>query len=206
MGSLPFTGVKNKYFTEVVFYDSVRPMNTLRFRIPDRVFVILTIMVMVMTWALLIWIFPDLPPKIPTHFGPAGLPDGYGDKSWWLVAFPALVQTGLSLLFWLIYRHPQYANIPSTVLLTVMPEPYKGQLFALIQHMLVVLLVLMNILFAHITLTTISVALELQAGLNVWLMAGILIVMFSSIALYTVRMYRLAKIGAAKLRVGEETT
>lgn len=181
-------------------------MLALRFRIPDRVLVILTVVVMVITWALTIWAYPDLPTRVPTHFGPSVLPDNFGEKSWSLIALPAVIQTGLSLLFWWLYRHPQYSNIPSTLLITVMPEPQKAQLFAVIRHMLVVLLVLINILFAHITLTTIGVAFKVQAGLNVWLMAGILMVMFSSIALYTVRMYRLARAGAAILRVGGGTT
>ncbi len=173
--------------------------------IPDRVFVGLSLTVMVLTWAMAIWVYPDLPAKIPGHFGPSGQPDAYVDRTVWTVILPALLQVGLTGLFWWIYRHPQYSNIPSTVMITMMPEPYRGQLYRILRHLAVVMMLFINILFAHISLTTLSVSLGLSDGLNPWLMGGILLALFGFIGLTTVRLFRIAKLGVVALRANPPT-
>lgn len=180
-------------------------MNLVFRAIPDRIFVGLAVTVMVLTWAMAIWIYPDLPVKIPSHFGPSGQPDAYSDRTVWIVVLPGLLQAALTGLFWCIYRHPQYSNIPSTVMITMMPEPYRGHLYRILRHLAVVMMLFINIVFAHISLTTISVSLGLSDGLNPWLMGGIVLALFGFIGLTTVRLYRVAKAGATALRSGPPT-
>jgi uncharacterized membrane protein len=173
--------------------------------IPDRIFVGLAITVMALTWGMMIWIYPDLPAKIPSHFGPSGQPDAHVDRTVWTVILPGLLQVALTGLFWWIYRHPQYSNIPSTVMITMMPEPYRGQLYRILRHLTVVMMLCVNIVFAHISLTTISVSLGLSDGLNPWLMGGTMIALFGFLGLTTVRLYRVAKHGAMALRAQPPT-
>lgn len=168
-------------------------MPILYFRVPDRVFAWLSALVMLMTWALVIWAYPDLPERIPSHFGANGQPDGYSNKSFFSVAFPAILQLLLNGLFFWIYRRPQYASIPSTVLISLMPEPLRGNLFRLIRHMVVVMAVLINLLFAHISLATIGVAFQVTTGLNGWLVGGLIGLLLSYSIFYSVWMYRLVK-------------
>jgi uncharacterized membrane protein len=62
----------------------------------SRIFEILAVSIVGATWILALQVIPTLPPRIPTHFGLSGAPDGYGPaSSLWF--FPAFV-TGMYLL------------------------------------------------------------------------------------------------------------
>ncbi|MBI5466628.1 MAG: DUF1648 domain-containing protein [Candidatus Kerfeldbacteria bacterium] len=169
------------------------------FRIPDKIFAGLAVGVMVLTWAVAWWIFPDLPARIPTHFGITGQPDGFGPASWWNVFMPAVVQLALGLLFWWLYRHPQYSNLPSTIAITLVPEPYRVMLYRLIQHFLVVTLVIINLMMAHITIAIIGVAIGSLTGLNPWLIGGLVLLLLTVVAVYSVWLYRIATRGAREI-------
>jgi uncharacterized membrane protein len=62
----------------------------------SRIFEIVAVGIVAMAWILAVKAIPTLPPRIPTHFGLSGAPDGYGTaSSLWF--FPAFV-TGMYLL------------------------------------------------------------------------------------------------------------
>lgn len=75
---------------------------------------------------LAVWAWPQLPDRIPTHFGLDGHPDAWTDRSLWswfalpgiAVAFTALM--GLFRL--LLPSHPGWVNLPDRTRLSDLPE------------------------------------------------------------------------------------
>lgn len=62
------------------------------------------------------WVYPDLPARIPLHFGPDGQPDRWGDTtflSWMLLP---LIGAATALLMyactWFVRTRPKYINMP----------------------------------------------------------------------------------------------
>src|SRR5689334_6994599 len=120
------------------------------FRVPDRVFWWLIVVVNLATWGALVYLYPSLPSLLPTHFGFGGQPDAYAAKTWWTVFFPASIQTAETLLMAWMYRHPQYSNIPSSMTLSLFPEPWRTRVLAVLRHMLVMVTVITNLIFAYL--------------------------------------------------------
>lgn len=172
------------------------------FRIPDRVFAVLAIVVLVLTWALLIWAWPMLPERIPTHFGISGQPDGWSDKNFWSVFIPVLLPTILGAVFLWLYRSNQSFNIPSSVRLKDMPEPEKTILTKLGRHLLTMLYVLFTLIFAYLSLAIVSVGIGARAGLSSGVMLGLTAFLLLVVATYTFWMAKVAKRGAAKGKEG----
>jgi len=57
-------------------------------------------------------LYPQLPARIPMHWGPSGQIDGWGAKSFFTVFFAPLMLLGLYLLLWFVpYLDPQRANL-----------------------------------------------------------------------------------------------
>ena len=58
------------------------------------------------------WAYPDLPSRIPTHWGPSGQIDAWSTKSVWSVFMSPLIAAGLYLLFWgMPYLDPKRGNL-----------------------------------------------------------------------------------------------
>ncbi len=163
------------------------------FRVPDKVFWWLAILVNILTWGLIGYFYSSLPTRVPTHFGPAGLPDAYAQKTFWTVFLPALTQSGIILLISWVYRHPQYSNIPSSLPLMAVPEPWKTRITMIMRHMLVMVTVLVNLLFAYVALGVLTTAFGLKNGLNNLVIGGLLTFLLFLISVYAVWLYRLSK-------------
>lgn len=164
-----------------------------RWRVPDRVFWVLSIIINILTWGTLIYFYDGLPSIIPTHFGLNGQADSFGTKSFWLVFLPAMIQLGETLLFSWIYRHPQYSNIPSSMTLVLLPEPWKSRIIHVLRHLLVMVTVISNLIFAYIGLAVVSIALGLSVGLSGWIIAGLVGLLLFLIAVYGVWLFRWSK-------------
>lgn len=168
-------------------------MQISRLIIADRIFAWLGVVLILISWGIALWAWPDLPIRIPTHFGPSGVPDAWSEKNFWSVFLLPIIQVGISALLWWCYRHPQYSNIPSTMVIMALPEPTRSTMFRLIRRMLVITLVLVNLLMAHIVLASVSVAFRVSDRLNPWLMLFFVVILFSILARYTIAMYRIVK-------------
>lgn len=173
------------------------------FRIPDKVFATLAVVVLLVTWVMLMWAWPILPDRIPTHFGAGGMPDAWGQKSFWNVFILASLPTLIGILFGWLYRHPMYSNIPSSVLLSVMPEPERTTIIRLIRHLLVMIYMIMTLLFAYVSLAVVSGGLAGTARLNPWLIFGLVGFLLLVAGTYTVWMAKIARAGVAKLQTGK---
>lgn len=164
-----------------------------RWRVPDRAFFILSGLVIALTVGMLVYAYPYLPERIPTHFGFSGAPDAWNAKSIWVVFFPAMIQVLLTVGLSLVYRHPRFASIPGTMLVELAPEPVRQLFWRLIRHSLAITIVLMNLLFAYVGLAIVTTGLELERGLNGWIMFGIVALLLIVQIVYSVWFYRLAR-------------
>lgn len=159
-------------------------------RVPDRVFWGLAVVVAVLTWSVLIWMYPSLPARIPTHFGWSGLPDAYHTKTVWTVFLPGLCQLGLmGLLIW-AYRHPEYSHLPTSLTLKLIPEPWQQRITMLVRHLLVMVTVVVNLILAYLTLLTITTSFGQLVGPSPWWIIGLTGFLVALIIVYTVWLAR----------------
>ncbi len=160
--------------------------------IPNRIFLVLSWVIILATFLFAAKEYSNLPSQIPTHFGFNGLPDDWHTKSVWWVFFPVIIQfvltTGLSIL----YRHPKYANIPGTMFITLLRPKDRDLLFWLVRHMLVITMVLMNALFAYITIVTVTSSYGDSSGLNPWMLFGIIALLLLVTMAYSAAAVRLS--------------
>jgi uncharacterized membrane protein len=168
-------------------------------RIPDRVFAWLAVVNLLLTWGLLVWAWPVLPDQIPTHFGLTGQPDAWNDKNIFTVFFPALLSTIIGGLFLWLYRSNLSFNIPSRVRLADMPEPEKTVLTRLGRHFLTMMYVMVTLILAYVSLTVVTVALEIDTKLNTLIMLLLVGFLFLITAIYTFWMSKIAKRGSDRL-------
>ena len=85
-------------------------------------------------------VYPQLPARIPMHWGPSGQIDGWGTTSFLTVFFAPLMTLGIYLLMWFVpYLDPQRANlirskqvysIALELLAGMMTIVFVGQLYA----------------------------------------------------------------------------
>lgn len=163
------------------------------FRIPDRVFHVFSWLVLLGTWAVLIYFYHDLPARVPIHFGFSGQPDGFADRSIWSVFGIGIIQLAITLLLLLVYRYPTYANIPGSLLLPMLPDGLRQMVIRLIRHMIVMISLLVNLTFATVSLMMISSAFGLAIrGLN-WLLLVLLGWVILLATVYSIWMFRLTK-------------
>ena len=94
-------------------------------RIFDVVSIVLALGLIVFS----IWAWPQLPDRIPTHYGISGRPDAWSDRSvftWFLLPVLAI---GMALLMVWVQRftrkHPGLVNLPSSTRLVDLPEPAR---------------------------------------------------------------------------------
>lgn len=162
-------------------------------RVPNKVFLALSVVVVVLTWGMLLYIYSALPTTIPSHFGFSGRPDAMMAKSWWIVFFPAILQVVLVSLTWWLSYHPQYSNLPSTLTIPMIPEPTQTMVKRLLSHMLVMTGLITTLIMAYISLGTVRVALDLAEGINSWAIFGLTGLLFLIIGVYTSSLRKLTR-------------
>lgn len=170
-----------------------QPMLHGGWRIPDRTFVILSCIVIVLTWTMLLVAYRDLPAQIPSHFNAAGVPDASTAKSWWAVFFPGLLQIGLTVLTTWLSRHPEYSNLPSSLPLRAVPEPMQSKIKRFIAHLIVMTGVLANLIMAYIALAVVRVGLGEATRLNAWVVFGLVAVLIGMLSVYSVWIARMTR-------------
>jgi len=176
-----------------------------RFKVPDRIFWMLTGLVLLLTWGSILYFYSSLPSRLPVHFGLSGQPDGFAHKNFWTAFFPAYMQLALTGLMIWMYRHPQYSNIPSSMLLAMLPEPWHQKIIMLIRHLLVMVTIVVNLLLAYISLAMISSSLSSSAGLNGWAILGLIGLLLLIVIVYSVWLWRLTKQGIHALQTQPRT-
>ena len=86
--------------------------------------------------AFAVWAWPQLPEKIPTHFGIRGTPDAWSEKTllrWFTVPAVGIGLTGLLWLVRFILPHrPKWVNLPDRRCLTELPEECQKQVIKML--------------------------------------------------------------------------
>ena len=134
------------------------------------------IMIGTIVWLAVIW--DRIPDEIPTHFDYAGNPDSYDSKTSIIV---------LPIFAWLLYGMMVFVElIPGAWNTGVKVTPENSErVYGIIKSMLVLLKLYIVILFTVITIFS-----ALAKSLPVWLLPVELIVIFGTIIVSIVRLYR----------------
>jgi hypothetical protein len=127
---------------------------------------------------LMVWAYwPELPVRLPTHFGLSGQPDAWGGRgSFW---FLPIVGVFLYALMMVVYRYPQFCNYP--VQLT---EANVERQYRLARSMLQWLKAEILWLFWYLEWQTIQVGLGKSGGLGSAFLPVFLLVLFGTLGIY----------------------
>lgn len=102
------------------------------------------------------WAYPQLPDRIPTHFGIGGEPDAWSDRSvaaWFLLpAVAAFVTVVMLLVGAMVSRRPQYVNMPAKARLLELPPEEQRPILARVQLFIYRLNALMLVMLSAIQL------------------------------------------------------
>jgi len=83
---------------------------------------LLALVGVIVTVAILLYAWPDLPDRVPTHFGVTGEPDSWGRKA--TVLFPPLVMMVLYTGLTILNRFPHAFNYPRVITEENAPRQY----------------------------------------------------------------------------------
>lgn len=161
------------------------PPSGLGWRVPNRVFVALSLVVVALTWTMLIIAYPLLPAVIPSHFGFSGAADATTLKTWWRVFLPAMLQAVLVILMWWLSRHPEYSNLPTGLVIRLLPEPTQQLVKRLLAHLLVMTGLMVSLIMAYLSLGIVRVGLGDANLLNSWAIFGLVGLLLLTIGVYT---------------------
>lgn len=174
---------------------SPRPI-TRTWRVPNRVYAYLAIVVVALTWAMLLMAYPLMPTRIPMHFSLSGAVDGWAMKRWYLVFLPAMCQSILVPMTLWLGRHPELSNLPSRRSYDELDQQTQSTIGFLLSHMLVMTGLVASLVMAHIALAMIRVSLGLADRLNSWVMIGLAALLLSVLGVYTFWLRRVIKSSA----------
>jgi hypothetical protein len=118
--------------------------------------------------------YHQLPERIPTHFGPNGQPDGFGDKTavWFLPLLGVVMYAFMTYL----NRRPDWFNYP----VKITPENAAIQ-YRLGTRLVSGLKAFIMLLFAYLVLGTIRIAGGEWQGLHWWILPIVLVVSLGNI-------------------------
>lgn len=132
--------------------------------------VAVSVVVLIVAW-------PQLPERIPTHFGVSGQPNAYGGKG--ILILLAALAAAVGLGFWVLSRFPQVFNYPRRITDANAPRQYR-----LAQRLLRVLAFGISWLLAYVEWQTIQVGLGRAAGLDGWFLVVFLGAIIAAVVAY----------------------
>ena len=164
-----------------------------------RYLVWLNIILIALAWYLTISNYPNLPDKIPYHFGASGTPDSWGGKE--TIFLEPGIQSGLFLLFLgltckLPHLPRSIINLPRDIKeeLQKLSEESKKKVYAEIYSLLPTMLfgldILLNLLFLFILVSTIKVASGEWQGLKIEFLVLFTVALIGISIYYSLRMNR----------------
>ncbi|MBX5446058.1 DUF1648 domain-containing protein [Sphaerobacter sp.] len=138
---------------------------------------LLALVGVIVTVAILLYAWPDLPDRVPTHFGVTGEPDSWGRKA--TVLFPPLVMMVLYTGLTILNRFPHAFNYPR-----VITEENAPRQYGLARTLMTWLKAELTWLFAYLEWSIVRVAQGEATGIGVTFLPVILIIMFGTIGVY----------------------
>lgn len=127
--------------------------------------------------------------EIPTHYGPSGNPDAWGSKNM-LLLYPGL-QALFLLISLVIYKYPNYVNVPSTIALKNLSGEIKEKAYEIVRDVTFITLGIVSFLMLYLNIATIQVAKGQVTAINNWVTLGILVLLAPPIIYYAIKMRRL---------------
>ena len=114
-----------------------------------------------------VWAWPQLPDRIPTHFGSDGWPDAWRDTTLasWLTA-PAMALLILAFIGWfrwMMPRKPGWVNLPDKTKLASKPEVARKPILEMLAGFLALIQTEILVIFALIQLSTFRSAQGLES-------------------------------------------
>ncbi len=110
-----------------------------------------------------VWVWPDLPERIPTHFGIDGQPDAWSERSFWSWFLLPIIAVTLALSMywvrWVLPRRPGWVSFPSRRRLTDFPEAARGPVLEMVSGFLALVQTHLLVIFTLIQLATYRTAL-----------------------------------------------
>lgn len=134
--------------------------------------------------------YGSLPEEIPTHFSASGEPDSHGPKSM-ILLYPGL-QILFLLIALLVYKYPNYANIPSTIALKNLQPEIKEKAYGIIRNTTLITMSIVSLLMVYLATQTLEVAKKQASAINPWGLYGILLLLAPVVVYYAIRMRRLS--------------
>ncbi|OKY78493.1 MAG: hypothetical protein BTN85_0984 [Candidatus Methanohalarchaeum thermophilum] len=97
----------------------------------------------------------------------------------------------ITILAFIIYKYPNYVNIPSTMALAALPEKTKQRVYEIIRDLELITLTLVNALFLFIIYQIIEIAKENIREMNTMIIWIILLTLIPIIIYYVIKMRKL---------------
>jgi uncharacterized membrane protein len=129
------------------------------------------------------YVWPDLPPTVPTHFGIAGAPDAWGSRAA-LLALP-MMATAFFVALTFLERIPHRYNYPIEV-----TAANARRMYALGRRLVLSVKLMLVLVFGFIFRTSVDVALGKASGLPGWFLPTVLASTAGLILVSVVRMRR----------------
>lgn len=121
--------------------------------------------------------WPDLPERVPSHFGPRGEPDAWSSKE--TLAFPLLVAMGLYTLMTIVSRYPRSFNYPWRI-----TEQNAARQYRLARSLMIWLKAEIVWMFAYIGWGMVRVAEGRAAGLGLLFLPVVLVAVAGTMVVY----------------------
>ncbi|MGI6549397.1 MAG: DUF1648 domain-containing protein [Syntrophomonadales bacterium] len=128
---------------------------------------------------LVIYYWPELPARIPTHFGASGTPDGWGSKH--SLLYLAGVGALLYVVMFVLSRYPHLYNY-----LTTITESNAETQYRMAMDLMIVLGNVIIWMFTYMTWQTIQTALGQSEGMGAWFLPVFLFLSSGPIVVYLI--------------------
>ncbi|KXB03466.1 hypothetical protein AKJ47_02205 [candidate division MSBL1 archaeon SCGC-AAA261G05] len=134
--------------------------------------------------------YNQLPDQIPTHYGVSGDPDSWGSKTTLLI-YPSL-QVAFLAISLVIYKYPNYANIPLTIGLKHLSKNLRERAYEIVRDVVFITMAIVTFLMLYLTRETLEVAKGQAMSINLWGVLAFLIFLAPVIVYYSIKMRRLS--------------
>jgi uncharacterized membrane protein len=142
-----------------------------------------SILLLFLTYFYLLYIWNDLPEKVPVHFDFSGKADRWGGKGS-ILTLP-IIETILFVMLWILSKFPQLYNYPVKI-----TEENAQSLYLEARRLIVVLNFEIVLFFSIGSWETAQTASQ-KATLGMWYIPLLLITIFGSLTVSIIRMIRM---------------
>jgi len=160
-----------------------RPILKLKYSITEKIIFILTVIVLILSFAFIIIYWKSMPSIIPTHFNFYGKPDGWGGKKSLLIL--PIINLIIFILLAVLSKFPHIYNYPVNI-----TEKNANYQYTNARKLMIVMNLEIVCLFFYISLTEVYSGLGKINGPGTLFLPIFLLIIFGTTAYFTIKMYR----------------